>query len=518
LNLHGAGLEADTHQVRHMLDDIPDIKAWVLYPTGMSPWSGDDWHTWGLADVRAAVLAIPEWIRNTNWTGSGVDTMSWVVTGHSNGGQGAWFISTHYPDRVIATAAVSGYSSIQNYVPYTMWREASPLATSTVHNSLSSYRHELLVENLTGIPAYQQHGSKDDNVPPYHSRLLKSLLHESGSPSHYVELPNRGHWFEGAMTTKALQAFYSSVLNTRTTKRQIPSDLTFIIPNSADVGSRAGISVDQLQSPDNFGTVRLHRNDEEQVWRIETANIHRMHFLFLDLGVRRPRVILVDETPFQVPPRFDEADTLALVRLEEKWSTCDSQCWKTFSARYGRQRGSLDAILRTTSLFRIKMYSAGTLEAALQISRNLLQYYGADAELVSPNECSAASNVSNMITLITGQGVPPALMPDFPIQITADGIKLRRPYIKPLKHIAAQPGLGAAFVRPLLDENLELVLWGFDDVGLQQAVRMVPTITGAGQPDFIVLGNTARWKGLAGALAMGFFDHAWQISQASYLP
>ena len=45
LNLHGAGLEADSFQVRHMLDAVPNLKAWVLFPTGVTPWSGDDWRT-----------------------------------------------------------------------------------------------------------------------------------------------------------------------------------------------------------------------------------------------------------------------------------------------------------------------------------------------------------------------------------------------------------------------------------------------------------------------------------------
>ena len=43
LNLHGAGLEAESHQVRHMLDSISNISAWVVFPTGGSTWSGDDW-------------------------------------------------------------------------------------------------------------------------------------------------------------------------------------------------------------------------------------------------------------------------------------------------------------------------------------------------------------------------------------------------------------------------------------------------------------------------------------------
>lgn len=37
LNLHGAGLEADSHQVRHMLDSVPDLPSWVIFPTGVTP-------------------------------------------------------------------------------------------------------------------------------------------------------------------------------------------------------------------------------------------------------------------------------------------------------------------------------------------------------------------------------------------------------------------------------------------------------------------------------------------------
>ena len=43
LNLHGAGLEADSHQVRHMLDSVPDLPSWIIFPSGVTTWSGDDW-------------------------------------------------------------------------------------------------------------------------------------------------------------------------------------------------------------------------------------------------------------------------------------------------------------------------------------------------------------------------------------------------------------------------------------------------------------------------------------------
>ncbi|KAL9099418.1 MAG: hypothetical protein Q9163_005076 [Psora crenata] len=42
LILHGAGLDAASWQVRSMLDPLPDLPAWFLFPTGVTPWSGDD--------------------------------------------------------------------------------------------------------------------------------------------------------------------------------------------------------------------------------------------------------------------------------------------------------------------------------------------------------------------------------------------------------------------------------------------------------------------------------------------
>lgn len=102
LNLHGAGLDASSDLVRHSLDEVGDIPAWILFPTGVTPWSGDDWrsyiahHTsssltpldnWGFADVEAAIAAIPLWIDEVQWDGPGAQIDRWLVSGHSNGGK-----------------------------------------------------------------------------------------------------------------------------------------------------------------------------------------------------------------------------------------------------------------------------------------------------------------------------------------------------------------------------------------------------------------------------------------------
>lgn len=43
LALHGAGLEADSVEARGMLDAAYGICAWMLFPSGVTSWSGDDW-------------------------------------------------------------------------------------------------------------------------------------------------------------------------------------------------------------------------------------------------------------------------------------------------------------------------------------------------------------------------------------------------------------------------------------------------------------------------------------------
>ncbi|KAI9759384.1 MAG: hypothetical protein M4579_002373 [Chaenotheca gracillima] len=252
LNLHGAGLEADSPQVAHTLDPLPRLCAWALFPTGVTPWSSDDWHNWGFADVEAAIAAIPTWTENADWNGPAADLDRWLVSGHSNGGQGVWFALTHRPDKIIAATPVSGYLSIDAYVPYTLRMEMDPSMTHNLRAALNDYKHEMLVENVAGIPILQQHGSGDDNVPVYHSRRMHELIGRTGIHSEYFELDGAPHWFDGVMTTNRLSAFYEKHLDGAFTISQVPEQFAIMIANPGSMGSKGGIVVDQLMSPDQY--------------------------------------------------------------------------------------------------------------------------------------------------------------------------------------------------------------------------------------------------------------------------
>ncbi|KAJ0413726.1 hypothetical protein BJY00DRAFT_306106 [Aspergillus carlsbadensis] len=493
IGLHGAGLEADSVEVRQMLDAADGICAWMLFPSGVTSWSGDDWHTWGIADVKAAVDAISHWVEAVGWNGHGILPNDWIVVGHSNGGQGVWFLTTHQPDNVVAAAPVSGYSSIET-------RD--------------------LLDNTAGIPILQQHGSNDTNVPAYHSRLMHALLEETNWPSEFVELAGKGHWFDGVMTTVPLLKFYQDALHSNRTKAL--ADYTITVPSSGDMASKGGIYVDQLQSPDLVGRVHVRRDLQHGVWYLKTQNIHRLHLTARACGAESSILLVIGERDVV---RF----TVNLGQCEStwyfkdaggKWASSRQTEWQSVSQRYGRQLGAMDAILRTQGLFTIRMCSSGIGEVALQISRNLLQYFAADSQIMRH---------WNILTLALGNELPNSTSLSYPIRLTDSQILLYKGYSRAngrdelgLRNCHCygfdyEPGMGALFLRPLENEGLELVVWGADIEGLEQAARLVPTITGAGQPELVILSSSCRWTGPAGLYVAAHFDYSWQISSASYI-
>lgn len=534
IGLHGAGLEADNDMVAHALDPLPDLCAWVLFPTGVTPWSGDDWHTWGFADFEAAVAAIPKWIEHVEWTGPGVDIERWLVAGHSNGGQGTWYALTHRPDKVIAAAPVSGYSSIQNYVPYTFWHNADPGKKAILEASLSSYKHELLLENAKGIPVLQQHGSEDDNVPAYHSRLLNQLAQQAGAESDYVEMPGKPHWWNGVMTTYPLSAFFERHLSAHTAAQNVPVNLrnfTLVVANPANFGPKHGVEVLLLATPGQLGKIELIHDPLTLACAFTTNNIRafRIPRYFSECSA-----VSVDNVAFTM----EAANVFSKDGFVTLWKEPSTLVWTCLSEmalqsfppswmRWGRQLGGIDSILRSNGT--IQIASGGkhleTDRVALQMSRNLCQYFGADTEMQEYHESEhhgdATDESGNIITVVIGESPPRSLLNvDHAIQHPAkDRLYVVGPHgeLHGYHTSNGMYGLVAIYLRPLPNERLELVVWGADKESLEVAARLVPMMTGTGQPDFVIADRRMLWKGLEGALALGFFDEMWNVSMSAHL-
>ncbi|KAF2688755.1 alpha/beta-hydrolase [Lentithecium fluviatile CBS 122367] len=510
--LHGAGLEADNGMVAHALDSVPDLCAWVMFPTGVTPWSGDDWHNWGFADVEAAVNSIPNWINQVDWKGPGVNVNRWIVSGHSNGGQGTWYALTHRPDKILAAAPLSGYASIQKYVPYELWQPADPRRTAVISASLNSYRHEMLMPNARGIPVQQQHGEMDDNVPAYNSRLLAQQLFLSGTDSSYNEVPGQNHWWDTVMTTPELVDFYYTQTKSNETIPRKLDEFELVVGDPGDMGSKGGIKVLLLEDPGQYG--RVHAKGHT----ITTSNVLSLEF---DPIIFQSQVLSIDDSSVILGHglrKREHTGSVTFSKSEGKWSPGPLATAEAgIPYRQGRQLGSMTAILRTQGPFVIRHKGSNiTSHLALQVSRNLHQYFQADAHIASSTSWDGTTGgTGNVITLAMGEALAPSIHPDFPIQASSTGITVRDSKGAQHHYNSDDTSLGAAFLRPLEDERLELVLWGSDADGLSQAARLVPMVTGVGQPDFVLLGEKAKWEGVDGALALGSFDYEWKVTPSS---
>ena len=199
-----------------------------------------------------------------------------------------------------------------------MWSEADPRVTFLVQNALRSFRHELLVNNLSGIPILQQHGGVDDNVPAFHSRRMSQLISESNDDGRqdYIELEDRNHWFDGVMSTEPLREFYRDILGGDSDLPQLPQSFSIVIANPADMGSRGGLVVDQLCDPDQLGKIEVAPSSKTDARVLTTTNILRFHFSTTSGSKLPAHNIIIDKTPIRLP-RGHEKRVYWLVRSDD---------------------------------------------------------------------------------------------------------------------------------------------------------------------------------------------------------
>lgn len=411
-----------------------------------------------------------------------------------------------------------------------MWKEIDPRVTFMLQNSLQSFRHELLVRNFDGIPILLQHGGRDDNVPAYHSRRMSQLITESNSTASaaYVELKDKGHWFDGVMSTLPLREFYAAILNPQAGLPALPQCFSIVVANPADMGSRGGLVVDQLAIPDQLGKIDVSMSTS--TWTMTTSNISRFHFE-PSKSFALPLDIVVDQNRLEMSPAEEISCGWVVRSLSGRWQVSTVLLRRTLhelttqishdsdwllEERHGAQLGPLDSILRSPGPFLIRQLSIEASEVALQVSRNLFQYFSADTEIVGKADDGKSAR-GNVISVAMGGDFPPSVRPRFPIDLAENkGLDIRKSSDR-RTIFKFQEGLGAIFLRPLPNERLELVLWGVDSLGLRLAARLLPLLTGVGQPEFVVISKRCAWEGAGGVLAMGSFDRHWNITEGSFL-
>lgn len=308
------------------------------------------------------------------------------------------------------------------------------------------------------------------------------------------------------MTTPELVKFYhEQVANQEPLPRRL-EHFSITVGDPGDMGSKNGIRVLHLMDPGQYGRVDVSGHT------IRTSNVQDLEF---------------DPTVWSGPLRIDgqivrvrPSETAPAHVVKVGGTTWDISSHgpspiPSQSQRHGRQLGSMTAVLRSQGPFILQHSgSTNTSHLALQISRNLHQYFQADAIIDSSGPYTLTGNsLGNTITLAVGSD--PGGSANHAVRVDESGVTIRDHAGHDQRY--GEEARGAAFLRPLDGERLELLLWGADDDGLRQAARLVPMLTGVGQPDFAIFGSSAQWKGVEGVLAMGFFDSEWRVTASSMI-
>jgi len=184
----------------------------------------------------------------------------------------------------------------------------------------------------------------------------------------------------------------------------------------------------------------------------------------------------------------------------------------------------IEALLKTRGTINIRASQLWSGDLAVQIANNLQHYYSADCAIINRGE--TASGSGNVISLHLGvTDLPDRMMnvdrveSQHPLQVSSQNITLKGTRRDHTYCVSA--GVGVIYLVPLSRSRIKVVIWGFDDEGLTRAARLLPTLTGVGQPDFAVLGRECAWKGAAGVLAMGYFKRShvpetWLVTSEAY--
>ncbi|KNC98636.1 uncharacterized protein SPPG_06318 [Spizellomyces punctatus DAOM BR117] len=536
LALHGAGVEASSEFWTNAYRQQEN--AWVLYPTGRTPW-GFDWHGPSFRNIEYALdaLHLLPGVPAEKQKSLAINRNKLIYAGHSNGAQGAWWLASHFPDKALAAVPASGYMKIQFYAPYFMRvgdSYADPLLRGILDASIAEHDIDLYAANMGGLPVLARHGALDDNVPPLHSRRLIRLGNEwNRNPISWdlSEIPAQGHWFEGVANDNTMQEFIDKHLNITADPElsppPLPEAFSLNTLNPASTGSKGGIRILQLEVPFRLGTIRVHRVQNQ--WHLNTSNIRRFGF------VRDPRQEgieswSVDGTDFNKPPSVS-GPSYARLDPDSSWKEENDLLWIS-QERHPSTYGPISSALNHPFIIVVPSNPAQNedlyREAAQHIALSWYIYSRGVTQIV--RDIDVLDGIAARYNLIVlGGPADNAYTRRRENEGGANMVKFRPAggfQIDKRKY--ESPGTGIIFLAPSpIRTRVAVFIAGTDKDGILRAAWSLPFRTGLQIPDYLVVGDeygdphtgwTARdgapfggagTKGAGGVLAAGYWNNTW---------
>uniref|UniRef100_A0A8H8CMV3 Peptidase S9 prolyl oligopeptidase catalytic domain-containing protein n=1 Tax=Psilocybe cubensis TaxID=181762 RepID=A0A8H8CMV3_PSICU len=524
--LHGAGVDI-LGDGRFVIDAFPNNKeGWLVVPTGRTSW-GLDWHgpstddAWASLEAlskisREEIRGLPEsWIIPCN---SRV-----IIVGHSNGGQGTWYVASRYPDRILAAAPASAYIKSQAYVPWTLARHAhfiDPILRSILDSSLTPDDNDLHLSNLVDTPILAVHGGDDENVPVWHTREAISTL-KSWYPSaniSYKEDPRKGHWYPDVLNNAVVDAFLGQVMSSSIDQTR-SEEFTLTVTTPRSDGSLRGWNINQVAVP---GRLRV-RKISNRKYEVEPSNVSIFTVPIHD----GPVEILIDDIVVQISENFiDRVSTQVRQATSGNWENLIGAGMELDYFTIKSDDTAPESRERPLVIVIPKRSGRDDLLAALRLAHVLNVYHALDAEIVTEETAllwnrSGKWPIGNVVFI----GHPSSTFAQEVLKPEAAKTDARivdsHLYFGNKKF--AKAGQGALFLHPhpiaVADghgdrQSLMLFMLYTDKSALEKLVRLFPFRTGVGVPDWLVVGEKMDSFGAGGVEAAGVWNNDWKLSES----
>ncbi|KAJ7445786.1 hypothetical protein B0H11DRAFT_2086878 [Mycena galericulata] len=502
LCLHGAGVDIISGTM--WIDSLPPQQhSWLVTPSGRTSW-GLDWHgpsakdAWGSVDALVEIIAA-----NPAWHARKLAPQTPVVLmGHSNGGQGSWYLAARFPDRVLGVVPAAGYIKSQAYVPLLMSRSAhfiDPAVRAILESSLTPDDNDLFLSNLVDTPVLAVHGGNDDNVPVWHSREAVSVLEAWSTDGNvtFREDARQLHWYPSILKNDQVQAFIDEVVQSSSLPRPCSKIFTLTVAVPAESGSLHGWKIERLRVPGRLGRLTVDAFTGNQL-RIVTSNVDRFS---VRADMWDIESLYVDNSLVEFSPQMHRHGIITFESVRcRAWKAVPQKATNQASAR-------IQSFLSTSAPFRLVVLDETNTQhnsLALRIAHDLNAYHRLDAEIISgyaalPDELEG--NMGNI--LIVGDASSPVLAKmlensETPFRVENDRLSL-------MENTFDDPGLGILFLHPHPQNGDGQVLFilSTDSAGLERAGRLFPIRTGVTVPDWLITSRRAEQIGAGGVIGAG---------------
>ncbi|OCH95283.1 hypothetical protein OBBRIDRAFT_720837 [Obba rivulosa] len=525
LALHGAGV--DIFELPFWIQALPrQGRSWIIVPTGRTPW-GLDWHGPSAQDAWSSVEALHIILKNReSWHPWAIaENTRVLVVGHSNGGQGTWYLASRYPDKVIAAIPAAGYIKSQAYVPLIESRSAhyiDPALRAVLESSLTPDDNDLFLSNMADMPVLAIHGGDDDNVPVWHTREAVSVVRTWNPRANitYKEDSGEPHWYPTVFKNEQVEEFLRANLeresgHTAVSNYLIDRSFTLTVSIPSESGSLHGWMIHSLSVPGRLARINVRMKDGTLEAHTSNVKTFSMPLPLSPLPVK----FIIDGQALSTDS-FDahaEADVLFFSNKNSTWSVSPTLSESITTAEV--IPGRMSSILTSSASLIIVIPDKSPshwLSAALRLAHNLNVYHKLDVEIVGDTEAvrdlqDGWSKPGNIVILDDGQGGFFQALLDVrrtPIEITHQTLRLNGRNLN-------SPSTSALFLHPHPSETTSQTLFMFAPgrAELERTLRLFPIRTGVAVPDWIVLGDTDV-TGAAGVVGAGVWGNDWSWNEA----